>query len=99
MATWRPASASPENPTETKEYIAKYYENLYQAREGKPEYQTWTDKITQHVKEVDDQTKTKYKPEKATIKELTKTIKQMKTTKRQAQIKYQMKYLQMQTQK
>ena len=70
-----------ENPTETKEYIARYYANLYQAREGKPEYHVWTDKITQHVKEVDDQTETNYKPEIATIKELTKTIKQMKNNK------------------
>ncbi len=26
------------NPTESKTYIAKYFENLYQARETKPEY-------------------------------------------------------------
>ena len=43
-------------------------------------YQAWTDKIT-HVKELDDQVKTNYKPEKGTTKELIKTIKQMKNNK------------------
>ena len=32
-----------EDPGETKNHIADFYENLYQAREGKPEYQNWTD--------------------------------------------------------
>ena len=38
-----------KDPTETKEHIAKYFEDLYQAREGKAEYQIWTEKITKHV--------------------------------------------------
>ena len=39
-----------KDPTETKEHIANYFEDLYQARESKPEYQKWTEKITRHVK-------------------------------------------------
>ena len=41
-----------EDPQEAKNYIADYYENLYQAREGKPEYQKWTEKIENRVKEI-----------------------------------------------
>ena len=70
-----------ENPTEAKEHIANFYENLYQAREGKPQYQTWTNKMKQEVQKLDEQTKTEYKPKNATIKELEKTIKQLKNNK------------------
>ena len=42
---------------ETKEHIANYYENLYQAREGKPEYQNWTDTIKNKIKQLAEQTK------------------------------------------
>ena len=34
-----------QEPDETKEYIAEYYENLYQAREGKDKYKKWTKSI------------------------------------------------------
>ena len=33
-----------------KEYIADYYEKLYKARPGIPEYKAWTDHITNFVK-------------------------------------------------
>ena len=33
-----------ENPTKTKNYIADFYENLYQAK-GQPQYTKWTDLI------------------------------------------------------
>ena len=29
-------------PWEKKEHIAEYFENLYQARPGTPEYENWT---------------------------------------------------------
>ena len=32
------------DPEETKQYIAGYFENLYQAREGTEEYRDWTEK-------------------------------------------------------
>ena len=40
-----------EDPEEAKSYIADYYEELYQAREGKPEDQTITEHIKEKVKE------------------------------------------------
>ena len=67
-----------EHPGETKNHIADFYENLYQAREGKPEYQNCTDHITNKVKELNTQSKSCRKPEKATIQELNKTIKHLK---------------------
>ncbi len=41
------------NEREAKEYIAEYYENLYRARDGTPEYKQWTDKITNKVKSIE----------------------------------------------
>ena len=38
------------DPQETKEHIANYFEQLYQAREGTAEYTEWTNKITKYVK-------------------------------------------------
>ena len=70
-----------EDPGETKNHIADFYENLYQAREGKPDYQNWTDHITNKVKELNTQSKSCRKPEKATIQELNKTIKHLKNNK------------------
>ena len=34
-----------ENPEESKEHIANYFENLYQAREGEKKYEEWTTTI------------------------------------------------------
>ena len=48
--TYTEESEQIKDPTETKEHIANYFEDLYQAREGKAEYQMWTEKITKHVK-------------------------------------------------
>ena len=41
------------DPEEAKEYIAQYYENLYQAREGKEQYKEWTERIKNKVIEVE----------------------------------------------
>ena len=38
------------NPQETKDYIAGYYEQLYQAREGTQEYEKWTNHIKHTVR-------------------------------------------------
>ena len=38
------------DPEETKQYLAGYFENLYQAREGTEEYRDWTEKIKESVK-------------------------------------------------
>ena len=37
------------DPAKTKAHKANNFEDLYQAREGKEEYETWTEKITKHV--------------------------------------------------
>ena len=42
------------DPEEAKEYIANYYETLYQAREGTVEYAEWTDSIKQKVKDIEE---------------------------------------------
>ena len=39
-----------DDPQETKNHIANFFENLYQAREGKPEYKEWTAQIKETVK-------------------------------------------------
>ena len=42
-------------PEESKEYIANFYENLYKAREGTPEYQMWTEEIKNSVEHMNQQ--------------------------------------------
>ncbi len=69
------------DPTESREHIANLYEDLYQARRGKPEYQQWTNTITQTVNRLDDQTQQTEPPEKVTMNELNKTIKLLKNNK------------------
>ncbi len=73
-----------EDPTETKEYIRKWYEELYQARPGTPEYQEWTEKIENKVKEIRrdyDKNKESQGSEEITMKELNNAIKKLKTKK------------------
>ena len=38
--------------TKSKEYIADFYENLYKAREGTAEYETWTNTIKESVEKM-----------------------------------------------
>ena len=62
-----------QEPDETKEYIAEYYENAYQAREGKEKYKEWTKSI---------QTKTnELKHKRTTLGEVKKATKQLKHNK------------------
>ena len=69
------------DPNEAKEHIAQYYENLYQAREGKPEYQEWTEKIENNVKEITEEMKSKPPIRELTKKEFDKTIQKIKRNK------------------
>ena len=48
-----------ENPNEAKNHIADYYEKLYQAREGTEEYKSWTEKITEKIKELKEEMRRK----------------------------------------
>ena len=59
-----------EDPDEAKEHIAHYFENLYQARPGKPEYKAWTDKIENYVNEVNEAQKDEPNPDPITSKEI-----------------------------
>ena len=72
-----------QDPAKTKEHIANYFEDLYQAREGKEEYETWTKRITRHVQKAlreppytnDDN------EEKISTKEMEMAIKKLKRNK------------------
>ena len=58
------------NTDERKSHIANYFEDLYQAREGKPEFREWTDEITTAVKTILQQAYNKRQgQEPTTIKE------------------------------
>ena len=70
------------DPQKTKEHIADYFEDLYQARPGTPVYETWTNHIEKTVEKAiqaaDQQEK---KIENITYKELNKVIKKLKRKK------------------
>ena len=70
-----------ENPNKAKEHIAEYFENLYQARPGKPEYEAWTDKIVNEVAQINNNMKNLPDPEPISIKEINDTIKSLKRNK------------------
>ena len=70
-----------EDPEMAREHIAKFFENLYQAREGTSEYQAWTDRIKNKVQEIDKITKTANKPDRITMEEVNTAIKHLKAKK------------------
>ena len=70
-----------QTPEETKNYIADYYENLYQARPSKPGYENSTREIEDEVKEIEKLMETKPKIEEFTTKELNYAIKKLKRKK------------------
>ena len=66
------------DPEKTKEHIANFYENLYQAREGSPGYEGWTSEITRKVKEIEQKmTKEPNEPEFSNL-EIIKVIRSLK---------------------
>lgn len=69
------------DPSRAKEEIAKYYENLYQAREGKPEFEPQTQEIEQRYSNIQQKMKSKAPCQKITIKELNTAIKKLKRKK------------------
>ena len=69
------------DPEAAKEHIASYYENLYQAREGKPEYENWTNEIEQSVLRISDLDNVKKDPDPITIEEVKKVIRRLKAGK------------------
>ena len=70
-----------KDPDQTKEYIAQYFENLYQARTGKEEYKRWTEHIDNTVQEIERSMQYKRREKEITPKELTIAIKQLKRKK------------------
>jgi len=69
------------DPEKTKEHIANYFEDLYQARPGTPEYEKWTNEITKHI--TDELKQAENKKDGRTIEstELKKVIKKLKRNK------------------
>ena len=65
----------------TKEHVASYYENLYQAREGTEEYDEWTRKIKDKVEEITRRAEKSPDEPPITTKELKKVIKKLKRNK------------------
>ena len=72
-----------EDPEKTKDHIANYFEQLYQAREGTAPYAEWTNKIKTQVRknlEKDPDTITE-KEDQITEKEMKAAIKKLKRNK------------------
>ena len=69
------------DPQKTKEHIADYFEDLYQARPGTPEYETWTNHIEKTVEVIQAADQQEKKTENITYKELNKVIKKLKRKK------------------
>ena len=71
------------DPEETKEHIANYFENLYQAREGEESHKQWTGLINAKVKSIDNKLQQKHTKNKPfSHEELSKCIKKLKRKKK-----------------
>ena len=66
------------DPSEHKEHVAKYYDELYTAREGNPQYKKWTNHIKRIVASVDAILQDAPNEEPFTGKELDKAIKTLR---------------------
>ena len=67
-----------EDPEEAKRYIVDYYENLYQAREGKPEYAKWTQEITNTVEKIKNSEDMQKNVTPISLEELKQAIRKLK---------------------
>ena len=70
------------NPVSSKEHIATYFENLYQAREANPLYKASSDQITEQVKTWSKQQSHNTNTGNITIKEIKKSNKETKKWKK-----------------
>ena len=68
-------------PKETKEYVAEYYENLYQARDCTKEYKEITKEIEEQVKMIEEEMEKLPPVEAFTMKEMNRVIKVLKRKK------------------
>ena len=90
-----------EDPEKTKDHIANYFEQLYQAREGTAPYAEWTNKIKTQVRknlEKDPDTATETE-DQISEKEMNAAIKKLKRNKAWALTKSHMKSSSRQTKK
>ena len=67
-----------EDANQAKDHIANYFESLYQAREGTPEYEQWTRKIKHEVNNIEKELRNKEPVKEITINEVKKAIKSLK---------------------
>ena len=66
-----------KDPITTKNHIADYFEDLYQAREAESTHETWTKTINEKIKLI-TKTNTNETPNEITLEELNKNIKTLK---------------------
>ena len=66
-----------KDPKTTKNHIADYFEDLYQAREAESTHETWTKTINEKIKLI-TKTNTNETPNEITLEELNKDIKTLK---------------------
>ena len=66
------------DPEASKEHIANYYENLYQARPGKPEYAKWTHEIEQSIQRIENLEAVKKPPDPVTTEEVKRVVRRLK---------------------
>ena len=70
-----------EDPREAKEHIANYFENLSHARPGKPEYEDWTNKITEKLVQLEKEQLKLPNSDPITLEEKNDAIKMLKRNK------------------
>ena len=63
-----------EDPAEAKEHIAQYFENLYQAREGRPQYAEWTKEIKTTIRRITESDELKEDIDPILTTEITEAI-------------------------
>ena len=70
-----------EDPEKAKEHIANYYENLYKAREARPEFKDITLEIIKTIEQIENEESIKKEPETLKQEELKEAIKSLKREK------------------
>ena len=70
-----------KDPKDAKEHIAQFFENLYQAREGRPQFEEWTNEIKNTIKTLSESDEMKGKIDPIELKEIENSIKTLKNGK------------------
>ncbi len=70
-----------KDPEQAKNHIADYYEELYQARQGDPNYENWTTEIKDKIADIQKELSNQDPIPEITEKELTTAIKSLKRNK------------------